>query len=165
LNIINDTKSYNYQPSVPLRQFVQALLSDDVSGNKSKAEKITGVRRQRFYQNMAKAEFRQWFNEQCDKVLLINQATVAGSLLSMATKGDVTAIRTYYELIGKLKNKLEHSGKIQGELNKGTVCTHRETSFCPVPLTPQFHVRFTANPENEPDIDSDIDNGNNLQRG
>ena len=165
MNALDDTKSYSYQPSVPLRQFVQALLSDDVSGNKSKAEMVSGVRRQRFYQNMTKPEFRQWFNEQCDKVLLINQATVTGSLLSMATKGDVTAIRTYYELIGKLKNKQEHSGKIQGALNKGAVCTQRETSFCPLPLTPQFHVRFTANPENEPDIDSDIDNGNNLQRG
>jgi len=94
---------------------------------------VSGVRRQRFYDNMAKLEFRQWFNDQCDKVLLINQASVAGSLLSMATKGDVSAIRTYYELIGKLKNKIEHSGKIQGVSKSGSVCTQQGTSFCPIP--------------------------------
>jgi hypothetical protein len=36
-------------------------------------------------------------------------------------------------LIGKLKSKLEHSGKIQGEFKSGSVCTQRETSFCPIP--------------------------------
>ena len=111
---IQGTVTHSYQPSVALRRYVQVLLSDGVSGNKSKAEQVSGVRRQRFYKGMAKPEFRNWFNAQCDKVLLVNQARVTSALMSSIVKGDVSAIRTYYELIGKLKNKLERSGRLGG---------------------------------------------------
>ena len=114
MDIIRNTKPDSYQPSFALRQFVQALLSGEVGGNKTKAEMVSGVRRQRFYNNMAKPEFRNWFNAQCDKVLLVNQARVTSALMSSIVKGDVSAIRTYYELIGKLKNKLERSGRLGG---------------------------------------------------
>ncbi len=135
----DDTKPYTYQPSVALRQFVQALLTDDVSGNKSKAETVSGVRRQRFYKNMKKPEFRSWFSRQCDEALLVNQARVTSSLLSMATKGDVSAIRTYFELIGKLKSKLERSGEIKENHESGSRCSRLGTSFCPAP---DFNITF-----------------------
>ncbi len=152
MKTVDDTKSNEYQPSVALRQFVQALLSEEVAGNKTRAEAASGVRRQRFYKNLTNPEFRIWFSRQCDEVLLINQASVASSLLSMATKGDVSAIRTYYELIGKLKNKLEHSGKVQGVSKSGSFCTQRETSFCPIPQKTFVFMDAIPPRENEKDI-------------
>ena len=112
------TKSYDYQPSAALRRYVQALLSDEVKGNKTLAEQVSGVRRQRFYYNMTKPEFRQWFNDECNIVLLINRARVDFFLLSMIEKGNVVAMRTYYELIGVLKNKIERSGGVESQDTK-----------------------------------------------
>ena len=40
---IQGTVTHSYQPSVALRRYVQVLLSDGVSGNKSKAEQVSGV--------------------------------------------------------------------------------------------------------------------------
>ena len=118
MEIINNTKSYDYQPSAALRRYVQALLSDEVKGNKTLAEQVSGVRRQRFYYNMTKPEFRQWFNDECNIVLLINRARVDFFLLSMIEKGNVVAMRTYYELIGVLKNKIERSGGVESQDTK-----------------------------------------------
>ena len=106
-------KSYSYEPSQELRRFVEALLSEEVKGNKVKAESISHVARQRFYWNYKKhPEFREWFAEQCD-LFLGNYEPVAGyALVGAMLKNDVQAIRTYYELRGKLKHIVKNEGPI-----------------------------------------------------
>lgn len=101
------TSSHNYCPPIEMRHFVQALLSEDVKGNKAEAERRTGVDRGRFYYHFREhLEFRQWFSEQCDLFLGKNEAIPAYSLLSQIVQGDVPAIRTYYELRGKIKSQM-----------------------------------------------------------
>lgn len=95
-----------YEVPIDLRMFVEALLSEEVKGNKVKAEEKSGVNRQNFYNHYKKyPEFRRWYSEQCDHILGMNEAIPPVALLSQIIKGDTQAIRTYYEIIGKLKVK------------------------------------------------------------
>ena len=101
-----DTKLYEYIPTMEMRRFVQTLLSEEVKGNKTEAERRTGVRRQLFYWHFNRsAEFRKWFSEQCEKFLSINETIPSYMLMRKILDGDVQAIRTYYELKSKLGNK------------------------------------------------------------
>ena len=112
---VTQTKSTEYQQKQSMRIFVEVLLSSAVLGNKSLAERISGVKRQNFLWHMrVKPEFRIWFEAQCDRALMSRRANVDRYLLKQIVKGDISAIRTYYEMIGKLKNKIEHSGSVQG---------------------------------------------------
>lgn len=97
--------SHDYLPSLELRQFVHILLSEEVKGNKAEAARRTGCDVGRFYYAFRMSpEFRAWFSEQCDLFLGKNEAIPAYSLLNQIVKGDVQAIRAYYELRGKLKH-------------------------------------------------------------
>lgn len=98
------TTADSYIPCVELRRFVQALLSPDVAGNKSEAQRISGVRRGRFYAAMYhEPAFRQWFSDECDRFLAGNEAVSSTALMRKIQRGDTVAIRTYYELRGKLR--------------------------------------------------------------
>lgn len=109
-----NTNSDKYIPPIEMRHFVQALLSEQVKGNKTEAERRTGVSRGRFYYYFEKPEFRKWFSGQCDLIFGRNEAIPPYALMNAIIQGDVQAIRTFYELRGKLKHQLEHSGKIEG---------------------------------------------------
>lgn len=101
------TISSEYIPPFSMRKFIEALISEEVKGNKTEAERRTGVKRERFYYYFNRyPEFRKWFSNQCDKVLGKNEAIPPYALMSAIIKGDVQAIRTYYELIGKLKHQI-----------------------------------------------------------
>jgi hypothetical protein len=101
---VDNTKSYTYTPPIELRIFVQALLSEEVRGNKVEAEKKTGVRRQIFYWHFKKsAEFRAWYTEQCTNYLASLEALVTSKLIGKIQVGNLDAIKVFYELIGKLK--------------------------------------------------------------
>ncbi len=108
-----DNKPCEYTPPQNMRTFVQVLLSEEVKGNKSKAESICKVNRQLFdYHYKKHPEFRAWVSEQCD-LLLGKYEVIAGySLIGALLKNDVMAIRTYYELAGKLKHIMKHEGDI-----------------------------------------------------
>ncbi len=120
---MNNTKLDKYIPSTKLRIFVQCLLSEEVKGNKIEAERRTGVRRQLFYWYFEKSsEFRKWFSDQCDKFLGLNQAIPSHMLMKKILEGDVQAIRTYYELLGKLKLGVKMGVKVgvnMGDNNNG----------------------------------------------
>ncbi len=108
--IQNKANSDEYTPSQKLRTFTEALLNPNVSGNKSMAERVTGIRRDLFLWNLKnKPEFRKWFNDQCDIMLLSFQARVDSKLLHAINTLDVQAMKTYYERIGRLKEKNEQS--------------------------------------------------------
>jgi hypothetical protein len=97
------TKPNSYIPSVELRKYVSCLFHDDILGDKSLAMKMSGVDRGRFYYNMKKPEFRKWFSDECDKFFENNNDIAATALIKKVRGGDVQAIRTFYELRGKLK--------------------------------------------------------------
>ena len=101
-----NTKSYDYQPSSALRRYVQALLSVEVSGNKTKAEVVTGVRRQRFYYNLKKSrQFREWFKNQCQEVFIINLPYTVYSVQKAALQGDMKAALAILEMVGIYRHK------------------------------------------------------------
>jgi hypothetical protein len=108
---VNKEKTHTYQPPEDLRRFVEVLLSEDVKGNKKLASELTHVRREKFYAHYRRnADFRAWVSEQCD-MLLGHYEVIAGySLLSALLQKDVMAIRTYYELRGKLKHIIKSEG-------------------------------------------------------
>lgn len=109
----NPTIKYEYIPPIELRRFVQTLLLEDVRGNKTEAERRTGVQKQRFYYYFeTRPEFRKWFSEQCDKFLASYEALTVSALKNKILEGDVQAIRTYYELVKKIRHTFEHSGNI-----------------------------------------------------
>lgn len=97
-----------YHPPLDMRKFVHVLLSEEVRGNKSEAERQSGVNRQRFYYYFNRyPKFRQWFSDQCDTFLGINEGIPSFMLMKKILSGDVQAIRTYYELRGKLRRQIE----------------------------------------------------------
>ena len=107
LELVNENgkKSHKYEPPEDLRRFVEVLLSEEVKGNKVKAESITHVSRGKFYWHYRKhSEFREWISDQCDLLLGRYEGIAVFSLLGALLKNDVQAIRTYYELRGKLKH-------------------------------------------------------------
>lgn len=121
------TKNNTYTPTIEMRLFVQTLLSEEVKGNKTEAERRTGVRREVFYYYFKRhPEFRKWFSEQCDAFLGINEAIPSYMLMKKILEGDVQAIRTYYELRSKLKQHLEHSGEIKGGETRLILITPKE---------------------------------------
>lgn len=108
-----------YQPPRDLELFCYALISIDVKGNKRKAQELSKVDKGKFYYAYKTSEeFRHWFSELCFSILAQNEAIPPHALLGAISNRDVQAIRTYYELIGKLKSKIEHSGRVEGDGNK-----------------------------------------------
>lgn len=94
-----------YLPTMKLRRFVQVLLSPEVLGNKEEAQRRTGVTKQLFYNAMKRhPRFKKWFSDQCDAWLAEQEATVSGCLMRNISRGSDQALRTYYQLRGKLKN-------------------------------------------------------------
>ena len=77
--MVNQTESNAYAPPIEIMDFVKVLLSDEVRGNKVRAEELSGVDRGKFYYHWKKSEFRKWYLEQCNQYLTSNEATVATS--------------------------------------------------------------------------------------
>lgn len=95
-----------YQPPRDLEIFCLALVHQDVKGNKLEAERLTKVSKSKFYYYYRTSEaFRHWYSELCFSILKLNEAIPPYALLGAVIERDVQAIRTYYELIGKLKGQ------------------------------------------------------------
>jgi hypothetical protein len=104
----------NYQPSKDLERFCQALILPDVKGNKSRASQLTNIDPGKFYYAYrTNSDFRLWFANLCFSVLGENAAIPPYALLGAIIDKDVQAIRTYYELTGKLKQHLDITGEIK----------------------------------------------------
>ena len=102
---LNLDKLHEYQPDRELELFCYALIHQDVKGNKDAAERLSGVKKGKFYWAYKTNEaFRHWFSELCFSILKHNEAIPPYALMGAVIDKDVQAIRTYYELIGKLKN-------------------------------------------------------------
>lgn len=93
-----------YEPKRDIKMFCYALVSEGVKGNKEAAERVSGVRKGKFYWLWrTEPRFRAWYHDLCLQILGTNAAIPPVALLGQIIRGDTQAIRTYYELIGKLK--------------------------------------------------------------
>lgn len=99
-------KQAEYIPPVPMRMFVEALVSEQVKGNVMDAERVSGVNRGRFYYYMKKPEFRAWYLKLCDERFSRLTALAYSTLEQEMRRGDskVQAVKTYFEILGKIKN-------------------------------------------------------------
>lgn len=110
-----DKKVVKYQPPRDLELYCYALVSQDVKGNKLEAERVSKVDKGKFYWAWKNhPEFRAWYMDLCFQILTNNSAIPAYALMGSVIDKDVQAIRTFYELTGQLKNKVEHSGEVKG---------------------------------------------------
>lgn len=123
-------KISNYQPNRDLERFCYALVSEDIKGNKTAAQRLSKVDRCKFeYAWRTKPEFRKWYSDLCFTVLSKNSAIPAYALLGAIINKDVQAIRTFYEL--------------EGRLNKGGIANMRPGGG---PII-QLVVKFPDEPE------------------
>ncbi len=99
----NNTKSNKYTPPMKVRRFVEALNSEGVWGNKTKAQEITGVDRGVFYYYLYKyPEFKQWYEDQCKQVFITNLSRTVYSTQNQANKGNMIAVDKILKVIGWL---------------------------------------------------------------
>lgn len=102
------TKSNKYVPNMKLRLFVQALFHESVKGDKTAAEKMSGVRREYYYYHLKKdPEFRQWYSDQCSLWLASLEVIISHALVRNILRGSSSDIKTYFQLRGKLKNDVQ----------------------------------------------------------
>ena len=91
-----------YVPSAELVCFVQALLSPEVRGKVRVAEKITGVDKGKYYHALKKPEFNRWLSAQVKDFLASAWPRIAVVIVGEANKGNMSAIRTYLEIEGRI---------------------------------------------------------------
>lgn len=92
-----------YVPSPSLRRFCYALINPECRGQKTLAQAASGVSKLQFYKAWKKSpEFRKWYGELSDQFLKLNRPIVDSALMRKVKQGNVTAIRTYYEVEQKI---------------------------------------------------------------
>jgi len=100
----NATILNEYHPPQKLQRFVQVLFSDEVAGNKTEAERRTGVIKEKFYYHLKHSpSFREWVNEQRKEYRVRNAPLVDAQLIAAVKRGDVMAMKLWYLLGGELK--------------------------------------------------------------
>ena len=88
----------------------QMLANPEFKGNKTKLCEEVGVTRKTFYEWVQKAEFINYVNE---LIAAYTDGEIGGvwkALINRCLLGDVQAIKLYFELKGKYKQQVEHSG-------------------------------------------------------
>ena len=101
-----------YTPPVDLRRFVSVLFSEECAGRPYRAQKLCKVNRQKFYYHLAKSpEFVKWFSAQRAKYRSSMSVLVDNALMAAIASGDVSAIRTFYEMEGSIKKGGIGNGK------------------------------------------------------
>lgn len=93
----------SYTPSSTLRRFCYALINPECRGMKTIAQAKSGVSKLQFYKAWKKStEFRKWYTELSDQFLKLNRPIVDNALMKKIKEGNVTAMRTYYEVEQKI---------------------------------------------------------------
>ncbi len=86
------TELHEYMPTTKLRRFVEALLSQDVMGNKEKAARLSGVDKGTFYWHLKNhPEFAAWYKQQCAQIFMPHVPATAYSILKAGLQGDMKA--------------------------------------------------------------------------
>lgn len=102
----NLNQTNHYEPSQELRDFCYALLASGVTPNFRDTERQTGISRGKFhYAHRTSEEFRNWYKELSSARRSSQRIIVDHSLIEAIKKGDVPAMRLFYELEGDIKSK------------------------------------------------------------
>ncbi len=124
----NQTISNEYHPPQDLQRFVQVLLSEEVAGNKTEAERITGVQKEKFYYHLKRyPDFKEWVNEQRQEHRVRNAPLVDAQLIAAVKKGDVAAMKLWYMLGEELKTP---SMQLNQQFNLGNFDVNKKYPKC-----------------------------------
>lgn len=108
--MVEQPESDEYVPTMKLRLFTQALLSEEVKGNKSKAERITGIRRDLFLYNLKKnPDFKEWYRKQVSNIFEPFIPAIGYALLKSALTGDNKVALRIMEEAGIFDKEEQHT--------------------------------------------------------
>lgn len=91
-----------YIPNAEMRRFVKTLFMDEVAGRPYRAQKITGIERHKYYRHLEDPQFVEWIHKQRVKYHTACGIIVDNALMKAVEMLEVSAIRTFYELEGRL---------------------------------------------------------------
>jgi hypothetical protein len=96
-------KLNEFVPSMKLRTYVHVLNSLEVLGNHTKAERITGVKRQTFYYHLNKnPKFEEWYLKESRNIFKKNITKTVYSTQNQANQGNMIAAEKIFKMIGWL---------------------------------------------------------------
>lgn len=130
-NLLKSTKKWI--PSVRQAKFINSLIYGEKPGNVTAAAEAAGVHRTNPYKHwFTKPEFLMYLRAKRDEYVLGWGPIVDRSLLLKAGKGDVSAMRLFYERFDSMIQKYEGKLEIEGETSltiiypDGTATTPKE---------------------------------------
>lgn len=92
------------------REVAEMLANPDVSANKTEIIKQVGVPRTTLYRWLKDPDFIKYVDSLIDSYTDAELSTVWKALIRRCICGDTQAIKLYFELKGKYKQQVEHSG-------------------------------------------------------
>jgi hypothetical protein len=115
-----------WQPDARQRRIVELLINPDDKRTKLQKLEEVGVRKSTFYDWMKDSRFLDYLNSQRDKYTDSEIAEVWKALVTKAKRGDISAIKLFFEMKGMYleKKKFELTGK-----NGGPIQTEAAVSF------------------------------------
>lgn len=113
------TKSNFLSLNQKQRKLAEALVNPELKGTISAACEKCGVARSTFYKWMELDDFCAYLEHLVEKYAKGELAAVWRALLARCKKGDVQAIKLYFELIEKARTPLSNGGKLKLELDIG----------------------------------------------
>jgi AcrR family transcriptional regulator len=105
----------NFTPTDEQMKMAQLLADPSESRTISEKCKKAGVSRTTFYRWMKDKKFVEYLNSLIDEYTDAELSRVWAALTRKAVEGDIQAIKLFFEMKGKYKEKkeIEHSGNIQ----------------------------------------------------
>lgn len=91
------------------RDTAEMLADPEFSGNKTELLKKAGVSRSTLYRWLKDSEFVNYVNELIDLYADGELGAVWKALINRCKAGDVQAIKLYFEIKGKYRQRIEHN--------------------------------------------------------
>jgi len=107
----DEQKQTEWEIPEKFKIFVDVYLNPDGPGTIVNASKEAGVSRVTIYKWLKREEAIEYMNKRSEEIRRANDPAIHSALIRKARKGDIAAIRLYYEMFGDLKHKVEHSGE------------------------------------------------------
>lgn len=104
-------KETEWCPNAKQIKIAELLLNPEDRRSKTEKMKEADVSRKCFYSWMKDRRFIDYLNDQLDQYTDGELADIWRSLINQAKKGNIPAIKLYFEMKGLYVEKLEHSGE------------------------------------------------------